>query len=68
MTTTTCAAKAASAAETAGKKPEREPMKFVEQIGSTEFQISVRFSATSKESLEDKILRMIEREAMANAS
>jgi hypothetical protein len=36
------------------------------RIGSTTFVVSVRFSATSTETLEDKILRLIEREARNN--
>jgi hypothetical protein len=49
-------------AATARKTAEREPAIFVERIGSTEFQISVRFSATSKETLKQKLLRLIESE------
>ena len=33
------------------------------RIGSTTYEVSVRFSETSKETLEDKILRLIEHEA-----
>jgi hypothetical protein len=66
MTTTTNAAtKAASAATTA--EQQREPMnKLVCRIGSTEFIVSVKFSATSKETMEDKILRLIESEVRQN--
>jgi hypothetical protein len=45
------------------RKFEREPQKVLrERIGSTEFIISVHFSSTSTETIEDKILRFIERE------
>ena len=33
------------------------------RIGNTNYIVSVRFSETSKETLEDKIFRLIEREA-----
>ncbi|MDR0813014.1 MAG: transposon-encoded TnpW family protein [Oscillospiraceae bacterium] len=60
-TTTTAAVKAASAAKTA-RIAEREPIKFVKRIGSTNYIISARFNATATETVEDKILRLIERE------
>jgi hypothetical protein len=44
-----------------------ESLKFAEKIGSTTYEISVYFSSTSKESIEDKILRLIEREVANNA-
>lgn len=51
------------AATTAERKFEREPHQVLrERIGSTEFIISVHFSNTSTETIEDKILRFIERE------
>jgi hypothetical protein len=65
-TTTTAAYKAASAAATAELTFERKPLKFASRVGSTDFIINVRFSQTSKETLQDKILRLIERE-VANA-
>jgi hypothetical protein len=39
-----------------------EPIKFLKRVGSTMFEINTYFSRTSTETLEDKILRLIERE------
>jgi hypothetical protein len=65
MTTTTAVKD--GAAITAGQMSEREPHKVLRtRIGSTEFLISVRFSETSKETIEDKILRLIESEVRSN--
>jgi hypothetical protein len=36
-----------------------EPLKLLKRIGSTVYSVNVRFSETSKETLEDKILRLI---------
>ena len=36
-----------------------EPIAFTHKIGSTLFQVNVRFDDAGKESLEDKILRMM---------
>jgi hypothetical protein len=44
-----------------------EPAKFVKRIGSTEYTVSVRFNENATETLEDKILRLLEREVMRNA-
>ena len=48
----------------AAMTPEREgePVKLLRRIGSTTVEVTVHFSNTSKETLEDKLLRMIERE------
>ena len=48
------------------KTTRNEPVKLREQIGSTTYVVSIRFSETSKETLEDKILRLIGREGVAN--
>ena len=40
-----------------------KPQKFLKRIGSTNYEVSIHFSQTSKETLEDKIFRLIEREA-----
>ncbi|GHU39443.1 hypothetical protein FACS1894105_14140 [Clostridia bacterium] len=58
-TTTTAAVTAASAA-----KPftEAEPIMLKKRVGSTDFIIAVRYSQTGKETLEDKILKLIESE------
>ena len=39
-----------------------EPSKFTQRIGSTTYLVSVRFSHTSKETIDDKILRLVESE------
>ncbi|GHU87291.1 hypothetical protein FACS1894202_01340 [Clostridia bacterium] len=46
---------------------EREPLKLEKRIGSTTFVVSVRFCNEAKETLEDKILKLIEREVYQNA-
>ena len=40
----------------------REPFKLLKRIGSTTFEVTVHFSERSEETVEDKILRLIERE------
>jgi hypothetical protein len=40
-----------------------EPLRLLNRAGSTIYVVSVHFSEKSKETLEDKILRLIEREA-----
>lgn len=44
-----------------------EPSKFQKRIGSTVYAVSVHFSKTSKETVEDKILRLIESEVRKTA-
>jgi len=44
-----------------------EPPQFRKRIGSTDYIVSVHFSRTSKETLEDKIHRLIESEARRSA-
>jgi hypothetical protein len=56
----------ASAATTA-VTDEREPMKFVERIGSTDFIVSAKFLPAGKETLEDKVFRLLEREVSKSA-
>jgi len=41
---------------------------FTRQIGSTLYRVKVCFKEDSKETMEDKILRMIEREFSTNGS
>lgn len=55
-----------SAATTA--QNEREPVKLLERVGSTTIEVSIHFSNTSKETMEEKILRLIEREVTANVT
>jgi len=61
-----------SAATTRGSKPYAEPVKLLKRIGSTTYRVDVHFSnsdysgtdkKSESESLEDKILRLICREA-----
>jgi hypothetical protein len=58
MTTTTAVTSAAKTSRIA----ESEPVNLQKRIGSTLFEVSVRFSQSSRETLQDKILRLIERE------
>jgi hypothetical protein len=41
----------------------REPRIFTRRLGSTDFEIAVFFSDTNKETLNDKIKRLIKSEA-----
>ncbi|MDR1247157.1 MAG: transposon-encoded TnpW family protein [Clostridiales Family XIII bacterium] len=54
-----------SAASTARK--EREPVKLLRRIGSTTYEVTVHFSNKSKETMEDKLLRIMEREVRNDA-
>jgi len=45
----------------------REPVKLLKRIGSTTFIVNVRFSSTSTETMEDKILRLMESEVRKSA-
>ena len=65
-TTATMPEKGESAALTA--QDGREPVKLLERVGSTTIEVSIHFSETSKETMEDKILRLIEREVMESVS
>lgn len=40
-----------------------EPMRLTERIGQTTYKVNVHFSETSKETIGDKIIHMIENEA-----
>ena len=58
--------KATTAVTSAAATPiEAEPIKLQKRIGSTLFEVSVRFSATSTETMQDKLLRLIEREVQS---
>ena len=41
---------------------EAEPLILRKRISKTLFEVSVRFSQTSRETMQDKLLRLIERE------
>ena len=57
----------ASAVRTQGKSTHAEPVKFLKRIGSTTFVVAVHFSRTSKETVQDKVLRLIESEVRESA-
>ena len=57
----------ASAAKTRSNNAHAEPVKLLRRIGSTTVEVTVHFSNTSTETLEDKVLRMIEREVNKSA-
>ena len=44
-------------------KTPQEPRRFVKRIGSTNYRVNVHFSDTSKETVNDKIIRMVKNEA-----
>jgi len=44
-----------------------EPVKLLRRIGSTTVEVTVHFSNTESETLEDKLLRLMEREVRKNA-
>jgi len=39
-----------------------KPLRMTKRIGSTTYKVSVHFSRTSKETMGDKIIRMIEKD------
>jgi len=45
----------------------REPVKLLKRIGSTTYEVNVHFSTTSKETMEDKLLRLLEWEVRHSA-
>ena len=47
--------------------PPREPSAFTRRIGSTTYTVGVHFSKTSKDTIDDKIVRLIRREAEEKA-
>ena len=44
-----------------------EPVALKKKIGTIDFEVAVHFSKTSKRTMEDKILRLIESEVHHNA-
>jgi len=40
----------------------QEPPKITRKIGGTTYEVSIHFSTTSKESMADKIMRLIQRD------
>ena len=48
-----------SAVRTQGRNADAEPINLTKRIGSTNYRVSVYFSATSRETISDKITRLI---------
>ena len=51
----------------AAEREGAEPAKYEKRIGSTVYRVTVHFSQTSTESLEDKLLRLMESEVRESA-
>ena len=51
---------------TADKTVERtdKPLRITKRIGSTTYKVSVHFSKTSRETMDDKLIRLIERDVV----
>ncbi len=51
---------------TADRAAERtdKPLHITKRIGSTTYKVSVHFSRTSRETMSDKLVRLIERDAV----
>jgi len=50
-----------------GENPKTPPTMFSKRIGSTTYNVSVYHSQTSKETIEDKLMRLIESEVRRSA-
>ena len=44
-----------------------EPIKLLKRIGSTTYEVSIHFSKTATETMQDKVLRLIESEVQKSA-
>jgi hypothetical protein len=44
-------------------KAPQEPCRFEKRIGSTLYMVNIHFSKTSKETMDDKIMRLVKNEA-----
>ena len=51
---------------TATKPTQETPYKFNRRIGSTNYSVSVHFSKTSRENINDKIMRLIKNDIQAS--
>ena len=53
-------------AVTADRTIERtdNPLRITKRIGSTTYKVSVHFSRTSRETMDDKLIRLIEKDAV----
>jgi len=56
-----------SAVSKLGKNTEAEPVMLQKRIGSTMFIVNARFSNTATETMQDKVLRLIESEVQKSA-
>ena len=56
-----------STAKTQGNAAPAEPVRIVKRIGSTVYTVAVHYSRTSKETMRDKVLRLIESEVRESA-
>ena len=56
-----------SAARTRSGNANVEPVMMQKRIGSTTYVVAVHFSQTSKETMQDKVLRLIESEVRESA-
>ena len=54
--------------KTIKKEPPRESGVFTKRIGSTNYRVNVHFSKTSRETVNDKIIRMIKNETAGKAA
>jgi hypothetical protein len=54
-------------AMTSRRNAEREPVTLRKRIGSTTYVVTIRFNANAKETLEQKMLRIISQEVSKNA-
>jgi hypothetical protein len=71
MTTTTAEVKRpvqdAGAAEIASRMSEREPVMLRKRIGSTLYLVNIRYSPSATETIQDKLLRLMESEVRTSA-
>jgi hypothetical protein len=56
-----------TATAAATKRESAEPLKLLTRIGSTTYRVSIRFSDKATETMEQKMLRLIESEVCKNA-
>ena len=59
-------AKNLAVAVTRGDRANAEPATMRKRIGSTVYEVRVRFNPDAKETMEDKILRLIRNDGLAN--
>jgi len=50
------------------KEPVRESGAFTKRIGSTNYRVNVHFSKTSRETINDKVLRLIKNDTNGKAA